>query len=296
MLWDGERWIDERAPAAAPAPRRRARDWIATGVMIVGVAALAVPFAATSAASNSGDRLIASWSGSYDTRVFQESSILAAYTGSWSPRRDDSFLGSQAKVSTETNATVNFTFTGSAVAWIGPEGPDQGKAMVYVDGVYVRTVDNYARTARPREALYSATFPTLRQHTITVHARLTAARSALTVDAFVVRGASIAQKAPAPDPTPAPTPTPPAFVGSPPDPTAQPTATAAPTATATAAPTATPVPTPDPTSTAAPAPTPGPTLAPTAAPATPVPTAAPTPAPTPTPTATPTPTPVPATP
>jgi hypothetical protein len=47
MFWDGTRWIDERAPATPPAPcRRRARDWIATGFMIIGIVALAIPFAA----------------------------------------------------------------------------------------------------------------------------------------------------------------------------------------------------------------------------------------------------------
>jgi hypothetical protein len=52
MFWDGERWIDERAPAPAPRPtRRRGRDWLATGIMIVGIAALAVPFIALSGTS-----------------------------------------------------------------------------------------------------------------------------------------------------------------------------------------------------------------------------------------------------
>jgi hypothetical protein len=69
MFWDGTRWIDERAPAATPPPsRRRARGWLATGVMIVGIVALAIPFVATSAASSSADRLMASWSGTFETR------------------------------------------------------------------------------------------------------------------------------------------------------------------------------------------------------------------------------------
>jgi len=45
MFWDGTRWIDERAPAGNPPPtRRRGRDWLATGVMIIGAGALAVLF------------------------------------------------------------------------------------------------------------------------------------------------------------------------------------------------------------------------------------------------------------
>jgi Right handed beta helix region len=59
MFWNGTRWTGERASATPPARRRRrARDWVATGVMIVGIVALAVPFVATSGASSSGDSLV----------------------------------------------------------------------------------------------------------------------------------------------------------------------------------------------------------------------------------------------
>ena len=64
MYWNGTRWIDERAPAPRSTRRRRgARDWMATGVMIVGIVALAIPFAATSAASTPTLKLVATVSG-----------------------------------------------------------------------------------------------------------------------------------------------------------------------------------------------------------------------------------------
>ena len=40
MFWDGERWLPERPPAvsaARPQPRRRHRDWLATGVMMLAL-------------------------------------------------------------------------------------------------------------------------------------------------------------------------------------------------------------------------------------------------------------------
>ena len=55
MFWNGTRWTDERAPTTPPARRRRARDWIATGVMVVGIVALAIPFVAASAAPRSAN-------------------------------------------------------------------------------------------------------------------------------------------------------------------------------------------------------------------------------------------------
>ena len=53
MFLGWHRWIDERPrpKAPAPPPRRRLRDWPATAVMILGIAALLVPFLAVSAAN-----------------------------------------------------------------------------------------------------------------------------------------------------------------------------------------------------------------------------------------------------
>ena len=192
MFWDGERWIDERAAAPVrESARRRGRDWLATGVMILGVGALAVPFMPTNAAVSSSHRLLESWRSSHETRVFQESTPYASYSGSWGQRQDDQYLGTSAAVSGQRGARVTFTFTGSAVSWIGPEGPDQGKAAVYVDGRLVRTVNAYSGSLRPREALFTTWFPGLTEHTLTIEARGATAGEAASVDAFVVRGASL---------------------------------------------------------------------------------------------------------
>jgi outer membrane biosynthesis protein TonB len=293
MFWNGTRWIDERPHAAPPPPsRRRSRDWLATGVMILGVVALAIPFVATSAASRSADRLITAWSGSYQTRVFQESTVLAKYVGTWNRQQGDQFMGSYAAISTQADAAVDFSFTGSGVSWIGPEGPNQGKARVYVDGRYVRTVDTYSRNPRPRESLFTALFSDVTDHTLSIHVLASTAGRVVTVDAFAVRDPLMVSETSTQMPAAAPTPTP--------MPAAAPTATPVPTPTPmpAAAPTATPVPTPTPMPAAAPTATPTPTTAPaptaTVAP-TPTPTVVPMPTPSvvPTPTATVAPTPVP---
>jgi hypothetical protein len=44
-------------------------------------------------------------------------------------------------------STVELTFSGTAVDWLTSRGPDQGRAEISIDGLVVRTVDNYA--ARP---------------------------------------------------------------------------------------------------------------------------------------------------
>jgi mannan endo-1,4-beta-mannosidase len=277
MFWNGTRWIDERAPETpAPPRRRRSRDWLATGVMIVGIAALAVPFVATSAASSSADRLLASWNGSYETRVLQESTVLATYTGTWYRQQGDQFMGGYAAISTQAGAAVDFAFAGSGVSWIGPKGPNQGKARVYVDGRYVRTVDNYSGSPRPRESLFTALFSDVTDHTLSIHVLASTAGRVVTVDAFAVRDPLVTTETSAQLPAPPANPTP-----------HQP---AAPTPTPASAPIATPTPTPASAPIATPTPTPA--SAPIATP-TPTPTPPPVATPTPPPVATPTPTPTP---
>src|SRR5664280_3658381 len=246
MFWDGTRWIDERTPTAPPSTRRRrTRDWLSTGVMVLGIVALAIPFAATSAASSSADRLVASWSGSYQTRVFQESTVLARYVGTWNRQQGDQFLGSYAATSTQAAAAVDFSFTGSAVSWIGPEGQNQGKARVYLDGRYVRTVDTYSRNPRPRDSLFTASFPDVTDHTLSIHVLASTAGRVVTVDAFVVRDPLMLTETSGQTPTPPANPTP-----GPSTPAAVPPASTAPPA---------PTPTPSPAVTPAPVPTPTPT-------------------------------------
>lgn len=41
-------------------------------------------------------------------------------------------------------STADLTFRGTGVDWITERGPDQGRAEMYLDGLLVRTVDNYA--------------------------------------------------------------------------------------------------------------------------------------------------------
>ena len=43
-------------------------------------------------------------------------------------------------------ASAELTFSGTGVDWFTYRGPDQGRAEVYLDGLLVRTVDNYAAT------------------------------------------------------------------------------------------------------------------------------------------------------
>ena len=41
------------------------------------------------------------------------------------------------------------------MAWVGPVGPTRGKAKVYLDGVYVATIDAYRSSYAARRVLFA---------------------------------------------------------------------------------------------------------------------------------------------
>jgi len=85
-------------------------------------------------------------------------------------------------------ARATFTFTGTAVSWIGYKEQWSGIAKVYVDGVLKGTVDMYASPAKPQQVAYSIAGLAYGSHTIIVEATGTkspAARGSwVWVDAF----------------------------------------------------------------------------------------------------------------
>jgi hypothetical protein len=53
------------------------------------------------------------------------------------------------RASDVTRASAELTFRGTGVVWTTRRGPDQGRAQIFVDGVLVRQVDNYAPQPTP---------------------------------------------------------------------------------------------------------------------------------------------------
>ncbi len=186
--------------------------------------------------------------------ILQETSTGLAYTGEWSTAAHSAYLGGQATWSTQKGATARVTFNGVGISWIGPVGPTRGKARIYVDDRYVKTVDTYAAQFDPSRVLFSTTYTTEKPRTLKVVVFGTRGHPMVAIDALVVRTLARAAAEPPPvpatNPTPAPTTTPtPAGASSP-----------TPTPAATPRPTATPLPTPlaSPTPSSVALPTPAP--------------------------------------
>jgi Calcineurin-like phosphoesterase len=106
--------------------------------------------------------------------------------GPWTVATSTAYLGGRALRSGTAGATVRFTFTGSQVAWIGSVGPGDGRADIYLDGTWARTVDTHRVATAHRRILYTARWPQGGTHTITIRVAGTAGHPTVVVDGFVV--------------------------------------------------------------------------------------------------------------
>ena len=192
-------------PRHKPTPRVRHRGWLTLGVIALGVIALTLPSTDAASARYAGDQLMTAWNAGYTTHVYQDTSPRVRANGQWFRLRADSYLGGSALSARRGGSRISLTFTGTGVAVLGPKSPTRGKAKIYVDGHYVRTVNAYASRYRQRQPLYTATWSTSRTRTVTVEVVGTGSHPIFTVDAFVVRGPKRPKPvrgAPAPSPTP----------------------------------------------------------------------------------------------
>jgi hypothetical protein len=119
---------------------------------------------------------------------YGEANAAIAYSGSWVDANHRSYAGDTARQSKERGASATFTFTGSRVVWYGPKGPTRGKAKVYVNGVYKKTVDLYASSYSPRNAVFSIGWASSRERVLRIVVLGTAGRPVVAIDEFAVRG------------------------------------------------------------------------------------------------------------
>ena len=126
------------------------------------------------------------WATGPSTALARPSQTAGTYSGSgWVTAGATAYIGSSAKASKSSTGRVTFAFRGTSVAWIGPVGPTRGKALVYLDGVLVKTIDLYKSTFVARRVLYSAKVAS-GNHTLMIRVAGTAGRPWVAVDAYAV--------------------------------------------------------------------------------------------------------------
>ncbi len=121
------------------------------------------------------------------TRTISETSAAIRYAGGWSSAAHSAYAGGHVEWASRAGARATFTFTGTQVSLIGPEGPTRGQARILIDGSPVALIDTYARRFDATERLFTATFAARGTHTLTVEVLGTRGRPVVAIDAFTVR-------------------------------------------------------------------------------------------------------------
>jgi len=120
-----------------------------------------------------------SWSPlSFTPNTAQETS--AAFSTGWDFRPGPGFWGGATERLHRVGAEAMFTFHGGGVDWIGGVGPTYGSADIYIDGVYMTTVDCYAAAPAHRHVLFRDELLGRSAHTIEIFGR-----GRIDVDGFV---------------------------------------------------------------------------------------------------------------
>lgn len=117
---------------------------------------------------------------------YGERSDRIEYRGDWETASHVGYTGDQVRYSGQAGATASFSFAGSKVSWYGPTGPTRGKAIISIDGRYVKTVDLYSSTFDARALLFRETWTRSGRHTLTIEVHGTKGRPVVAIDEFIV--------------------------------------------------------------------------------------------------------------
>ena len=118
---------------------------------------------------------------------YSEKSSAIAYGGTWKTASHARYAGNKVRYATAPGATATFTFTGRGVTWYGPGGRTRGKAKVYVDGAYVKTVDFRRGSFKARVAAFRQTWTDSGEHVVRIEVVGTPGHPMVAIDEFIVR-------------------------------------------------------------------------------------------------------------
>jgi subtilisin family serine protease len=108
------------------------------------------------------------------------------YHGTWRRITNGYAIGDTLTTSTSRGATVTHRFTGRGVALVAPTSWTRGKASIYIDGVYRKTIDLRTTTLHHRRVVYAFDFGVSGTHTIQLRVLGTSGRPMVSLDAVVI--------------------------------------------------------------------------------------------------------------
>jgi GH25 family lysozyme M1 (1,4-beta-N-acetylmuramidase) len=72
--------------------------------------------------------------------------VIKRPPGAWSKIRSQRASGGSFAIARKVGAAVRMTFDGTGISLVSVDGPDRGRAQLWIDGRLVRTIDQYATT------------------------------------------------------------------------------------------------------------------------------------------------------
>ena len=117
---------------------------------------------------------------------YSESARAASYTAGWKTAKHHGYAGDKVKYATRAGAAVTFAFTGKRIRVYGPLGPTRGKAKVYVDGKYARTVNLNRRGFDARAEIFGIGWKKSGSHSIRIVVAGTKGHPMVAIDEFAV--------------------------------------------------------------------------------------------------------------
>jgi len=118
--------------------------------------------------------------------LLQDGTSLAHYTGTWSAVSSNTASNGKLHSSMRAGASVTFSTTARAIAVVGRLGPTEGSAKVYVDGVFVRTVDFHRSTSQSKVVVFNTSWSANGSHSVKVVIVGTAGHPRVDIDAFAI--------------------------------------------------------------------------------------------------------------
>jgi parallel beta-helix repeat protein len=196
MSWNGPRRLQTSADQVATTSRGR-RHRIAIAALGIALAGALLPSVGATASTQSElDASVAAWGTRYNIATFDENSSRIAYSGTWRTKTFTGFFGDRIKQASSRGAKAVVTVKGSGVAWIGPKSPNRGKASVYLDGKYVKTVSMWSSRFDARAVIFATALSSDVSHTLSIVVQGTPDHPWVGLDRFIVRGAAKAVATP----------------------------------------------------------------------------------------------------
>ena len=99
-------------------------------------------------------------------RLYDDRSAAVKYTGTWTRKAYTYAANKTLTASSVPGSRVTMTFSGRGIAVVGPRSLSHGRAQVFVDGVYITTINMRTLSSPSRMVAFTRSFANGGQHRI----------------------------------------------------------------------------------------------------------------------------------